>query len=113
MMNSADEDRLTLNMILDMPAGKLELLRVTQMLNEDIQSSKFNRERAQQVFLFAIDNSVHRYFKSIGGNAAKMFPKEIRSPFAKELADDYVRARGNIESQRPTRRGLLSSIIGK
>jgi hypothetical protein len=113
-MKPADEDRLMLNMILDTPEGKKELERVNQMLNEDIQRSKFNRERAQQVFLFMIDNCVHSYFKkSIGANAAILFPKEIRYPLANELADNYIQSHGNIESQRPARRGLLSYIIGK
>lgn len=112
-MKPADEDRIMLNMILDAPEGKIELERVTQMLNEDIQHSRFNRERAQQVFLFMIDNCVHRYFKSIGGNAAILFPKEIRYPLANELAENYIQSHGNIENQRPVRRGLLSYIIGK
>lgn len=112
-MKPADEDRLMLNTILDTPEGKKELERVTQMLNEDIQGSRFNRERAQQVFLFTIDNCVHRYFKRIGGNAAILFPKEIRYPLANELAENYIQSHGNIESQRPARRGLLSYIIGK
>jgi hypothetical protein len=112
-MKPADEDRLMLRMILDTPEGKKELERVNQMLNEDIQLSRFNRERAQQVFLFMINNSLHRYFKSIGGNAAILFPKEIRHPLANELAENYIQSHGNIESQRPARRGLLSYIIGK
>lgn len=113
MPNPAGEDRLMLNLILDTPKGKKELGRVTQMLDEDVQRSRFNRERAQEVFLFAIDNCVHRYFKSIGVNAAIVFPKGIRRPFANELADNYIQARGNLESQRPARRGLLSYIVGK
>ena len=83
------------------------------MLNEDIKHTKFNHERAQQVFLFMIDNCVHHYFKRIGGNAAILFPKEIRYPLANELAEDYIQSHGNIKDQRPARRGLLSYIIGK
>lgn len=112
-MKPAEEDRLMLNMIFDTPEGKKELERANQMLNEDIKHSKFNHERAQQVFLFMIDNCVHRYFKIIGGNAAILFPKEIRHPLAKELAENYIQSHGNIVSQRPARRGLLSYIIGK
>lgn len=112
-MKPVEEDCLLLNMIFDTLEGNRELERVTQMLNEDIQRSRFNRERAQQVFLFAIDNCVHRYFKSIGGNAAILFPKEIRYPLANELAENFIQSHGNIKSQRPSRRGLLSYIIGK
>lgn len=112
-MKSADEDRLLLNSILDTPDGEKELERVTQMLDEDIQHSRFNRERAEQVFLFLIDNCVHRYFKIIGGNAAILFPKEIRITLANELAANYIQSHGNIDSQRPARHGLLSYIIGK
>ncbi len=112
-MNPTDEDRLMLETILDTPDGKKDLERITHMLDEDIQRSKFNRERAQQVFLFMIDNCVYRYFKSIGCNSVILFPKEIRQPLSKELAENFIKSRGNIESQRPARHGFLSYIIGK
>jgi hypothetical protein len=109
-MKVNDYDRQLLTTLLDTPAGKIEMGRVTQVLDQDIHRSRFNRDRARQLFLFMIDNCVHRYFKSIGVSAATMFPREVRSPLADELAQNYIDSRGNIESQRPTRRGLLALL---
>lgn len=112
-MKPEDEGRLIFQTILDTPECKQDHERVTQLLKEDIQRSRFNRERAEQLFLFMIDNCVHRYSRSIGGDAELLVPKAIRNTLANEYAEIFIRSNGNIENQRPARRGLLSYLIGK
>jgi hypothetical protein len=85
------------------------------LLDEGIRRSRFNRERAEQVFLFAIDNFIFHYFKGMGVDqkAAVLFPKKIRKVFAKKLCESYIQSRGGIADQRPVRRGLMSYLLGK
>ena len=114
-MTPAEEDRLALNMALATPEGKAEVQRATELLDEEIRRSRFNRERAEQVFLFVIDHCVYRYFKGmgVGSKSAVLFPKQIREVFAKELCEEYVQSRGGIKDQRPVRRGLMAYLLGK
>lgn len=112
-MKSEDKDRLIFQTILDTLECRQDHERVTQLLNEDIQRSRFNRERAEQLFLFMIDNCVHRYSRTVGGDIALLVPKAIRYTLANEFAEIFIRSNGNIENQRPARRGLLSYFIGK
>ena len=60
-MEPSDEDRALLQTILESPDAIVELER-----------------SADQLFLLAIDNCVHRFFSSLGTNAAVLFPKSIR-----------------------------------
>lgn len=112
-MKPEDEDRLIFQTILDTPECRQDHQQVTRLLNEDIRRSRFNRERAEQLFLFIIDNCVHRYSKSIGGDAERLVPKAIRYTLANEYAEIFIRTNGNIGNQRPARRGLLAYLIGK
>lgn len=113
MMMPTEEDRLIFNLILDEPEGRRQLGGAIALLDADILASKFNLDRARQVFLFAIDNCVHHHFKGLPGGATILFAKAIRQPFADDLAESFTHSRGNIENRRPTRRGLLSYILGK
>lgn len=112
-MNIAAEDRLMLYSALNTPESIGELRRVKSMLESDIENTKFNRERAEQLYLFVIDNCLNRYFKSMPVSAARMFPKEIRPPLAAELATEFFMSHGNIQSQRGARSGIASLLFGK
>ncbi|OIQ96955.1 hypothetical protein GALL_210220 [mine drainage metagenome] len=112
-MKPEDENRLVFQTILDTPECRQDRERVTRLLNEDIRRSRFNRERAEQLFLFMIDKCVRRYSRSIGGDAERLVPKAIRYTLANEYAEIFIRSNGNIENQRPARRGLISYFIGK
>lgn len=112
-MKPEDEDRLIFQTILDTPECRQDRERVTRLLNEDIRRSRFNRERAEQLFLSVIDNCVHRYAKRVGKDVERLVPKAIRYTLANEYAEIYIRSNGNIGNQRPARQGLLSYLIGK
>ena len=84
-----------------------------EVLEGNISQSKFNRERAEQMFLFVVDNCTHRYFRQFPGGASVLFPKSVRKPFAAELTSQFIAAHGDITSQRPVRTGLLGQLLGK
>jgi hypothetical protein len=83
-----------LDMALATAEGKVEIRRAIELLDNKLYRKRFNRERAEQVFLFVIDNCVYRYFKGIGvgSKSAVLFPKQIREVFAKELCEEYVQS---------------------
>lgn len=112
-MNDIDPDQLVFDQMMSSPEARTELARVHQLLDESISRSKFNRERAEEMFLFVIDNCAHRFFRDLPGGAAVLFPKTIRQPFAAELTQEFARSRNGIASQRPARHGILRYLIGK
>ena len=112
-MNDIDPDRLVFEQMMSRPGARAELTRVHQLLDESIKRSKFNRERAEEMFLFVVNNCAHRFFRGLPGRAAVLYPKTIRQPFAVELTQEFVRSRNDIASQRPARHGILRYLIGK
>ena len=112
-MTESEPDRLAFKMMMGKPDAHEEVARAWQTLDAHISEFKFNRERAEEIFLFVIDNCAYRFFRSYPGGASVLFPKAIRKPFATELAQEFIRSRGGIESQRPTRTGVLRWVIGK
>ncbi len=112
-MSQEDEDRLIFRTILSTPECRQDYERVKQLLIDDIQRSRFHRERAENLFLSMIDNCIRRYSMRVGGEAGMLVPKEIRYTLANEYAEIFIRSRGDIGSNRPARRGLLAFIMGK
>ena len=112
-MDDAEPDQLVFEQMMAEPSARSEVARVWEVLEGSIRQSKFNRERAEQMFLFVVDNCAHRYFRKFPGGAAVLFPKAVRKPFAAELAKQFITAHGDITSQRPVRTGLLRPLLGK
>ena len=114
-MTSREEDEATFQKAMALPQNHDELSRVQAMLDEDIARNHFNRDRANQVFLFAIDNCIYRYFSALGlgSEGRRLFPRETREYFAKVLLQRFLNQRGDIQSQRATRSGLLALLFGK
>lgn len=112
-MAETEPDRIAFKMMMGEPDAREELARACQTLDAHISKSKFNRERAEEIFLIVVDNCAYRYFRSYPGGASVLFPKAIRKPFAAELAQQFFHSRGGIESQRPVRTGILRWVIGK
>ena len=73
-----DEDRQIFAQILDEAEGRKQLGGAIALLDANILASKFNVDRAKQVFLFAVDNCEYHYFKGMPGGAAIPVPKAIR-----------------------------------
>ena len=82
------------------------------MLDADISRSRFNSERAEQIFLLLIDTVVASVAR-MGLDAKGVLPNSIRLWSAKQMADDYMTSRGDIRDQRPPRLGLLALFLGK
>ena len=112
-MNENEADRLFFDQLMNEPDARIELDRAWQILDESIAQSKFNRERAEEIFSFVVDNCAHRFFRSYPGGAAILFPKTIRKPFALELTQEFIRSRNGVESQRPARKSLLRYVFGR
>ena len=114
-MTPTDEDRQIISLIFSEPENQNEVLRAQGLLDQEILRSRFNRERAEQIFLFVIDNCVQRHLKGIGiqGVSTYVIPKPTRAIFAKELCEEYVQSRANIQDQRKARCGIAAYLLGK
>jgi hypothetical protein len=83
------------------------------LLDADISRNRFNSERAEQVFLLLIDTVVARYVARMGLDAHRLLPNSMRLWSARQMAEQYMKSRGDIRDQRPPRRGLLALLLGK
>jgi hypothetical protein len=111
-MSHDDHDRLVFEQMIATLEARTDIARAYQILDESIARTKFNRERAAQIFLFLVDNCAHRFFRDYPDGAAVLFPKRIRKPFASELTQEFIRSRNDIDSQRPARRGVFRYLLG-
>jgi hypothetical protein len=106
-------DRTLLKFLLSFPEGERGFEQAMALLDADISRSRFNSERAEQVFLFLIDTVVARYARQMGLDPNRVLPSSIRLWSAKQMAEDYIKSRGDIRDQRPPRRGLPALLLGK
>jgi hypothetical protein len=106
-------DRRLLKFLLFFPESKRGFEQAMALLDLDISRGRFNSERAEQVFLFLIDTVVARYARRMGLDANRVLPNSIRLWSAEQMAEDYIKSRGDIRDQRPPRRGLPALLLGK
>jgi hypothetical protein len=111
--DGTEVDRALLKFLLSFPESGRDFEETTTLLDADISRSRFNSERAEQVFLFLIDTVVASYARRMGLDVNRVLPNSIRLWSAKQMAEDYVESRGRIHDQRPARRGLLALLLGK
>jgi hypothetical protein len=110
--DGTEVDRALLKFLLSFPESERDFEQATALLDADISRSEFNSERAEQVFLFLIDTVVARYARRMGLDINRVLPNSIRLWSTKQMAKDYMKARG-ARDQRPPRRGLLALLFGK
>jgi hypothetical protein len=110
--DGTEVDRTLLKFLLSFPESERDFEETTALLDADISRSRFNSERAEQVFLFLIDTVVARYARRMGLDVNHVMPNSIRLWSAKQMAKDYMKSRG-ARDQRPRRRGLLALLLGK
>ena len=106
-------DRTLLKFLLSFPESERGFEQAMALLDADISRSRFNSERAEQVFLFLVDTVVARYARRMGLDPNRVLPSSIRLWSAKQMAEDYIKSRGDIRDQRPPRRGLPALLLGK
>jgi hypothetical protein len=106
-------DRTLLKFLLSFPESRRGFEQATALLDADVSRSRFNSERAEQVFLFLVDTVVAMYARRMGLEAKRVLANSIRLWSAKQMAEDYMTSRGDIRDQRPPRRGLPALLLGK
>jgi hypothetical protein len=101
-------------MVMNDPGTEYEIQKTITWIWDQVLGNKFNKDRAIQVFGMAVDRSLQNYFIRLGlPNHPKQFPESWRRDMAVGLAEKFVSDNGNIQDQRPARKGLMAFIVGK
>ena len=101
-------------MVMNDPGTEYEIQKTITWIWDQVLANKFNKERAIQVFGMAVDRSLQNYMIRLGlPNHPKQFPESWRRDMAIRLAEKFISDNGNIQDQRPARKGLMAFIVGK
>lgn len=80
--------------------------KAISLILDDLEGKRFNRERAEQRMRFAIDHEL----LSGWGYTSKFTFTPSRDAYARELVHEVF---GDIEDERPARRGFFAYVLGK
>jgi hypothetical protein len=107
--------KLLIDEAITAPKGYLRLENAEELIFQDLERTRFNTERAVELYTFAINNSVRARVKEmdLGG---LMFKKYMRSGLGREYAIDLVdrfkaQFRPPLKDQRRPRR-FLRFLLG-
>jgi hypothetical protein len=109
-----DPDWLVVQKLRSDPKYSFYFNMAEEHIRKDIFKGRFNRERGEELYRFALDHALVGFFGEIRAPHKVMFPMGLRKACAGRLMDEFFARTGRvIEDQRPARKGILAFIFGK